>query len=501
MSEKSKTEDYLDSLLGSISPEHKRQVQEKKSSDYMADFEKELEHMDMDEFVQDFEREIDREESEGSGQTEEEFFDNLTGIVQNAQKTNDDAQKEEVKEGAKGGEEGFEVNTMDDDSWTNQGEGQREDGSSVPDEQKELMDLIEEVSQNDEELSGIGDLLKADENNESLEEPGASDISLADADEEEEEGSGKKKKKKKKKEKREGETFMQKLSRILFGEDDEEEISNQKKENSVPVDIDSLSASEEVVPEDQQLSNISDENLQILQELGSKESSGSGAGGGAPEGEEEDKKGKKKEKKKKEKKPKKEKKKKEKKPKKPKKPKEVDLSPPLPKGPVILIFIMGASIILFVMLCANLVTYSNDITAATVSYDEADYVKAYQVLEGMKLKEEDAALYQRVLILAKVQNEYVAGDSLFAVGEYTKALDSYVCALGRYDANYQEAIDFGAGSEYTPLEEIIITKLKEQFDVSPETARELYALQNRGEYTKKIYDIVKALGLKTENDE
>lgn len=482
-----KTEDYLDSLLSNISPEHKRQVQEKKSSDYMADFEKELEHMDMEEFVQDFEREIDREEGAGEEPSEQEFFDNLEGIVENAQKPVSESGNEEKKQE----EEGF-VNTMEDDEWTQPKEqenseketlpesGEEDSGDERSEDEKELMELLSEVSQNDEELSAIGDMLKADENNETVQEGSeVTEISLEDiSGDEGEDSSGKKKK----------ESFFKKISRLLFGEDNEEEIEGGKKK--AVADADKASSSN-AASGGQELGNISDENLQILQELD---------GAGQDEAsEEEDKKGKKKKKKKEKKaKPKKEKKpkqKKEKKPKKPKKPKEVDLSPPLPKGPVILIFVMAASIALFILLSSHLLNYKNDTVTASEAYQSGNYVKAYQILEGMKLKDEEEEMYQKAVVLASVQNEYQAGDSLYMAGQYRKSLDSYICALGRFDVNMELAKEYGAEEEYSSLEVIIVTQLQEKFGVSPETAREIYSLHNRKEYTKRIYDIIKGLGL------
>ncbi len=510
-----KTEDYLDSLLSNISPEHKRQVQEKKSSDYKADFEKELEHMDMEEFVQDFEREIDREEGSEEGPSEQEFFDNLEGIVESAQKP-----KSEPGEEKKQDEDGFEVNTMEDDGWTQPAEGEEQKSSAeekspeTPEEsteqeekapeaeersqdEKELMDLLSEVSQNDEELSDIGNMLKADENNEQVGDQEVTEVSLEDiVGSEEEDSSGKKKKrKKKKKEKGEGESFFKKLSRALFGEDDEEEIQGGNKGDSAGS---SGSSSPDAGLDGQELGSITDENLQILQEL-------NGAGQGEPVSEEEDKKGKKKKKKKekkpKQKKQKKPKEKKPKKPQKPKKPKEVDLSPPLPRGPVILIFVMGASIALFILLSSSLLNYNNDASSASAAYKDGDYVKAYQILEGMKLKDGEKELYDKVVVLASVQNEYQAGESLYLAGQYRKSLDSYICALGRFDVNQELAEESGAKEEFAALEEDIVLQLGEKFSVSPETAREIYALHDRKEYTRRIYDIVKSLGLLEEVEE
>ena len=100
---------------------------------------------------------------------------------------------------------------------------------------------------------------------------------------------------------------------------------------------------------------MSDENKKILEELE--------AAGELTEKKPKKEK-KKKEKKKKEPKPKKPKKVKEPKPKKEKKPKEIDNTPPLPKGPVIAIVIMVASLFGLIMVGVNLLGYQSNINLA-----------------------------------------------------------------------------------------------------------------------------------------
>ena len=198
---------------------------------------------------------------------------------------------------------------------------------------------------------------------------------------------------------------------------------------------------------------------------------------------------------KKEKAPKKPKEKKPKKEKEPKKPKEVDLSPPLKKAPVILIVVMAASVLILILLFTNLTGYSNKISEAKEAYAVQDYVGAYEKLSGLKTKEEDAEFYQQMMLLARVQGELLNGDSLYGLGQYTMSLDSYICALGRHDVNYTEATAYHVQGEYDFLAEQIQTQMSEKFGVSAETAREIYALDSRTEYTKRIRDIVKGLGL------
>lgn len=58
-----------------------------------------------------------------------------------------------------------------------------------------------------------------------------------------------------------------------------------------------------------------------------------------------------------------------------------------------------------------------------------------------------------------------------------------------------EAADLHIDSEYYILADQAQARLADNFGVSSETAIELYGLTDRTEYTCRIYDIVKALGL------
>ena len=210
---------------------------------------------------------------------------------------------------------------------------------------EDLLDLLRDM-QDDEDISEIGDLLKADQENIELEESGLetptaegiSQPSGGNSEEEIEETAGKQKKAAGKEKK----GLIGKLADMLFGDDEEE-----------------TKASEDVVvPEMGDLENISEENLEILKELESAEKV---AAPEEPEGKKKKRKREKKEKKEKKPKEKKERKKREKKP---KPPKEKDNTPPLPKKPVILIFLMAASILVLVLLMSKLIGYTSSISAA-----------------------------------------------------------------------------------------------------------------------------------------
>lgn len=334
--------------------------------------------------------------------------------------------------------------------------------SGKNEEVDDLMSLLSGLT-DDQELSDIGALLKADEEDVDITDGTSSELDKLGSIEGLSDIKTGKKKKEKDKSKKNG--FMAKLAALLFGEDEEQSPVRVEEEGSID--------------------GISDENLDILRELDSS------AGGDKKAKKEK----KKKEKKEKEPKPKKEKVKKEKVPKE-KKPKEPDLSPPLPKKPVILIAIMAFSIFLLIFLGQKLVGYSNNLTEAQTNYKNENYTDAYDAIAGMSMKTKDQKFYDQCLVMAMVQEEYNAYVSLMDAGQNEMALDSLVRGVGRYEKYYDKADEYGILPEYNKLEAQIEQTLSDQFGVSKDQAMELYGMNDREDYSKGIRQILDKLGLK-----
>ncbi len=292
-----------------------------------------------------------------------------------------------------------------------------------------------------------------------------------------EEPSGKKKKKKPKKEKvkkekakkdsgaDDKESFTDRLKKLLFGEEEAEDAPAGMSEGVL----------------------LSDENADILSAIEAEEK------GKAAKP--------KKEKKKKEKKPKGPKPKKPPKPQKPSKPKkekppkEKDHTPPLPKGPVIMIAVMVVSMTLFVMLGTNLLSYSAAVTKAKNAYSQSDYTAAYQQLQGEKIAFKDEALYNKLSVLAAVSSEYDAYLTFADYGSADMAFDSLICAAGRYDLNLKTAVEFECTDELDGLRQKIAETLADKYGMDMNEAIEMYNQRNRTEYTIILHRKMRALGL------
>ncbi len=149
---------------------------------------------------------------------------------------------------------------------------------------------------------------------------------------------------------------------------------------------------------------------------------------------------------------------------------------------------------IFVVLSSNLLGYSMSINESKKLYAAGDYVGAYEKIAGLEPKEGDAEFAEKIFLLAQIQEKVTNGDGLYRSKKYEMALDSYICALGRYDANYQKATDDSLKQELDRLAEKITKQLNDVFGVNAKTAREIYGLSDRAEYTQRVYAIVKTLG-------
>ncbi len=281
--------------------------------------------------------------------------------------------------------------------------------------------------------------------------------------------------------------WLDKLSLILFGEDDEDDeeepfILFKKKGSSKAKSVQNTEHGEQT---DVKIGIASEDDLALFGEyFDTVESS-------VPS--EEEPKKKKERKPKQEKKPKKE--KKTKKPKKAKKPKEPDNTPPLPKKPVFLIFLMVASLVALVIIGANLLGYSNQLTSAKNEYAKKNYSVAFAEISGIEIKAGDMELYNKYHVMAMVSVELEAYESLMSQEFYDMALDCLVRTIGRAEKYRTDAEAYGCIQELNDLELKAETTLNEIFGVSKEDALEFYSYRSKKEYATALAKVLKEIGL------
>ena len=426
------TEDYLDGLLNSIS-EKDLDTKKKTGSetmqteeDIMNDMENDLLSKEAeDNFLEQFEKELQNEKSSPEEEKTDDFFNSLDQIVDGADHNNND--------------DDFLMDTLGDipgidDVTKTEGLSQAQTMEKEPDEQSE--DTAEPAQASDD--AGSDTFGMDDAGSTGLDDfgdlGGADMFGDSEAEETEITPDGIEETPKK-------EGFLKKLSRILFGEDDEDEkgdsVSSQKEpltgENAGDIDL-------------------SDPNMQILQELGDK---------------------------------------------KPKPPKEPDLTPPLLKVPVILIFVMVFSFLILVVLATNLVGYSSSFSNAEDAYAKGDYEQAFQDVAGLEVKEKDQDTYRKYRILAYTTGQYRAYQNLVNQKIYDMALDSLISTIGRCEEYSSDAKELGCEGEISDIQAKAEEAL-EAFKIDTEKALEVYDMKDRTAYSKEIYQILDDAGLSEE---
>ena len=490
------TEDYLDKLLNSVvdkedGPADPQGAAPDSDDDFMKGFENDfLSGDDADDFLRQFEQEFAEEKEEpgtGAFSAENDMLDSLDGIVSSVQQETYAGQAPEEDE------DDIMVDTLGDIPETR--------GMQADQEEDSLDFLVHEVSAAGEQ-SGADtvsspresdqDLMKLLQSDEEMQESaemgmqdgvnsgfGHSEVGLEDSffggDSGENELSlddGDKKGKK--------ESFFAKLSKILFGEDEDEQENTAKGVNNSSV------AGQE---------DIAGDDFGILQELGAVSASSA-----APAPEQEEDAGGKKKKKEKVKKEKKPKEKKPRKEKKPKPPKEPDNTPPLPKVPVVLTFVLVASFMVLVLLATNLMGYSNRVRAASDAYAMGDYQAAYQEIAGLSAKEKDTENWEKYELMAEIDGNYRAYQSLTEAKVYDMALDALITAVGKCSDYAEEAETYGCTSELEQTKSEAVAALG-SFGISEETALEVYSIDDRENYSIEVYRILESAGLSGGQDD
>lgn len=524
------SENYLDNLLSSISSfvedrdaaafnkEIDGSISSTSEQDFLRQFENELESEAYDDYISDFEMELEadqREEKDPYAREKEDTDviadddESLEDMLANMEKLSAEPPLEESDGMTMDTDdpdigsledldmavdafdvppetddmgvvdfsaENLEIDTLGTDSIDSDGTAEA-DVTDIGEDMSDLMDLLDEdnvagieelpAKENSgvEELGGLDDLgLDGLDGLEDIqeateEEPQSASSDGGDTEQSDELGEAKKKM-----------GFLAKLKLILFGEDDEEEV-----EGSLADGMD--------------ISELSDANQELLKELT--------AGDEKPDkkAKKEKKKKEKKEKKPKEKKEKKPKKEKPPKPKKEKKPKEKDTSPPLKKGSVLLIFFMAGSLTVLVFIGTELTTYKNSLNETEKLYNKGSFTEAYEAIKGLKVKEADEQLYNKVATLAAISSKYEAFVTFNAYGRNDLAFDSLVCAAGRCGVNEKNAQEYNCEMELETLRVTIENELKDKYNMSIEEAMELYSLSDRTDYTIALQKKLVELGL------
>ena len=241
------------------------------------------------------------------------------------------------------------------------------------------------------------------------------------------------------------------------------------------------SESEDEEDEEENQLQLSEENKQILDEMGKDQ----------------------KEKGKKEKKPKKEKAAKEKKPKKEKKRKEKkEKIPEVPEKKlslkkVIPIVVVCISLGAVILLLSSFLTEYMTRRSGRKAYYAGDYQTCYQNFFGKELDETEQVMYSKsesILTIRMWLREY---EVFVNEGSELEALDSLLQAVHDYPSLLNYATEYNAQDEVTVAFQEILNVLSQKYGLSQEEAQEIADISNNVEYTQRVMTVLQKLGLES----
>ena len=135
-------------------------------------------------------------------------------------------------------------------------------------------------------------------------------------------------------------------------------------------------------------------------------------------------------------------------------------------------------------------SYSISIKSATDYFSRQRYDEAYDKIYGIELKDEDVALYDKIMTVMFVKKQLNSYKSYYKMEKYPEALDALLKGLQRYDKYIELAKMLGIESDFDNIKNQILAELKNVFNLTNEQADSIINSETKAKYSLKIHDVV-----------
>ena len=134
----------------------------------------------------------------------------------------------------------------------------------------------------------------------------------------------------------------------------------------------------------------------------------------------------------------------------------------------------------------KMISYHSSVGDATAYLKAGQYEKAYRAVAGVQVSESDSKVYQKVRLLASMQQQLDACDEYLIMNMPLQALDSLVKGIHIYDGAAEESERLEITDETARLGQKLTDKLYEEFHMTSSEARQILQSATREEYTQKL---------------
>lgn len=154
-----------------------------------------------------------------------------------------------------------------------------------------------------------------------------------------------------------------------------------------------------------------------------------------------------------------------------------------------IVFIFFGALALLLTVGTDKVAYSLSIRHATDYFDKQKYNEAYDEIYGIECKDEDRAIYNKIMTVMFVNKQLNSYNNYYYLGRYPQALDSLLKGLKRYDKYIYLASKLGIKTDLDYVRGQILAELKNVFGISEEEAMKINSIEDMDEYSRVVYNV------------
>ncbi len=155
-----------------------------------------------------------------------------------------------------------------------------------------------------------------------------------------------------------------------------------------------------------------------------------------------------------------------------------------------ILFVIFAIIAIFIILGTNIHYYNVSIKNAQTEFDRKHYNEAYYQVYGLKIKDDDIELFDKIMTVMYVQAEQNAYNNFMKVNNRERALDSLLKGLYRYDKYLELATLLDIEDDLNYVKSMILDELDKEFGLSEAEAYDMMKYVDNIDYSAFIYTIL-----------
>ena len=153
-------------------------------------------------------------------------------------------------------------------------------------------------------------------------------------------------------------------------------------------------------------------------------------------------------------------------------------------------------IIAFVLTVQNLLPQKAFNRNAKTAFANKEYFKSYTILDETNVTgDKEVLLLNKARIMAQMELRYKGYEAGMKQQKYLYALDSLILGFHFYEHNADKAEELEISDIYNELGSKFESALSDQYGLTADDARELFAIESRKVYTRQLKEIVNNLGL------